>query len=166
MEYQTEPTTIAPTAVLTSCERAFGGYLVKWEASTRLWWEMALARVKQLPTRYRSYDQAQRLWWIDDRAMPHLHDAFGNFDDAMRGTMPGLRDQPLRPSLEISRAFREMSLLPSAPPVVVKAAYRAWKKSGDASLSVRTGQLQRLDRAYLLAMTWAEQRQAHEGAAA
>ncbi|MGH7192281.1 MAG: hypothetical protein ACREJM_01965 [Candidatus Saccharimonadales bacterium] len=140
---------------MSSCEKAFGGYLIRWQANTAFLWQAVLARVKQLPARLRHYDQESKTWWIDDRALLWLREVFSNFDDA---TAIAQR-RPVRntPPPQVVRAFTSLHMQPSAPPVAVRAVYRVLKKWGDVTPDVTAERVMAWDRAYLVALTWAEE---------
>lgn len=127
----------------------------------------------QVPYPERYWDRGNRLWWIgDDYADGVVHLTIRWFDSCVQGP-PGFQEPPLPPGRPRGRTskskknhhhrdagfgvfvpascpsdFRLLGLDPSAPPEVVKAAYKALCRLHHPDHGGRLEEMQRINMAY------------------
>lgn len=134
---------------LTRCDRALGGYVIRWRADTALQWQAMLAKVKKIRYADREYLEEEKSWWIADAAMDRLWCYFDNAQDAeAKPAAP-----PTVPTV-IRDAYRLLYLAPDAPLCVAKAAYRALAKVYHADAGGNEATMKRLNIAYDALTEW------------
>jgi len=143
-----------PVATLTQCERALGGYAIKWRCESYFLWQCVAQQVRALPRGYWRYERsAGHIWWVAEAMMPQLATLFQNYGEAMSGADHRPETTYTRPPVHVLRAFAALHLQVDAPPAVIKAVYRALNRSAPAVTETR---IQR-ERAYRICLSWAEE---------
>jgi hypothetical protein len=144
-----------PFVTITSCERAAGGYVIRWHAPSAFLWQCVLARIRQLPERLR-YRLPTGEWWLSADALPWLREIVVNYDDALGTAWHRPERSAARPPASVVRAFSALHLATSAPPVVIRAAHRALRQKARSAVDVAPETVATWDAALRMAIAWAE----------
>lgn len=160
------------TVRITRLDRAFGGFYLGFVASDQDEFQQVLQRIRALPTVARRWEPDApkgRAWWVSGLYIAQLYTVFPGLQ--LRITMLGTGQthqtstssssyHPPAPSIprNVTDAFETLYLIPSAPPAVVSAAYRALAKVTHPDAGGSTQAMQRLNAAYEVASEWAEKK--------
>jgi hypothetical protein len=159
------------TAPATLAEIFGGGYLLAFEASSTYVFDQAVTAVKTLPRHHRRWMQPFGAWWISaDGAealastIPAIAEALnpGTFRKRTRKRKTASSTDTAAPSTlpaPVLEAFTQLYLVPSAPPFVVQAVWRALCRQHHPDIGGDTAAMARINGAYELARPWAEQQQ-------
>ena len=155
---------------VTRFERAFDGdgWWLAFACSDTALFNEVVAALKALPVNWREWmSQAPggRAWWIADKALPRLWRILPGLAEYVADTAAAHRRDTC--SDDMREAFAALHLLPSAPPDVVKAAFRALAKEMHPDVGGDTAATVRVNLAYERALACAEApaRRGRKGAA-
>lgn len=150
---------------ITRWEAVPDGFLLAFMSSSRLAFGDAVWTVKGLPLADREWCRDEGCWWIAERAVPELARRLPELRALLeeeaaqasgRGRAAGATASAASPAMPpaVAAAFSELYLLPTAPDVVVKAAFRALAKIHHPDVGGSNETMRRLNDAYERAENW------------
>jgi hypothetical protein len=142
-----------------------GSWLLAFGSDDTATLERLIAAVKRLPASARKWDATEQAWWVRSRFWLHylaqkvpeqgVHEALAAYQTSSTSTrIPTPQSVPTN----VSAAFRALHLLSSAPPDVVKSAYRlAARRMHPDRRGGSHAAMVDLQARYQTALTWAEE---------
>lgn len=120
----------------------------RWELAFDFSQPMVDAIKAQIPSRSRRYIPLRHVWWFQAGQLASIEGlARLHCGSVQYVTHDGAGLEVAIPS-ETAAAYRTLHLLPSAPPELVKAAYRVACKLHHPDAGGTTGEMQRVNEAY------------------
>ncbi len=112
--------------------------------------EVALGAMKQeIPRSYRRFDGEQRCWVVDHICQSKLENWLGRMQREINASVVYKKQTPLPgPLVPLTNAYATLHLLPTAPPELIKAAYRCLALMNHPDRGGNTESMQQINSAY------------------